>query len=462
MNNLKKLIIVHRHGARYPLKHIYGDLSWPINEHFWENYKGHLTPEGVLQLINIGQDLRLYYNDFITNININKIKVHSNNLQRTKTSAWSFLMGLFPNTGKYFRYLCDHRNKQLNFNIPNHIAIHVEAYAKSDKLFHLDKSKKRSLVTKKNLESSELFNKLLSDHEYIKLCNKMYKMTQLKKLSPSFPIIDRLIKLKIINSQIKIAKAHNLDIIPNITGEEVTEDDMNKIDIVANEIKKCYFIPGNENISNKQNISYCNYLLNEIFKHMQDDKYQFIEFSAHDTTLLALASLLEIKIPIPEFASYFIFEIYKDNKIKIYYNPDPDKFTRKDLLAKRWDKLNIYQNWNNMQEGYFDLNEFGNRYNLYNLQNIYTSILNIEHLNKNGINDELEYTDIQENYPDIVKLFNYIDVNQKGLINYKDILLFFEKLGLSVLYKKFNNIDMVNTINININKFFKIIINNMC
>lgn len=374
-SKLKQLIIIHRHGARYPLKEISGDLSWPTNEQFWINYSGQLTPEGVLQLINIGTDLRLYYSEFISKINTHSIRVHASNSHRTATSAWSFLMGMFPNESKYFKYI-DIQNK-INSNIPDHIGIHIETQKKTDKLFNLGKSKKSEYL-KKNLESSTLLKQLAVDDNYKNLCDKVYKITQSKNLCPSLPMVDRLIELKKkMHTQVKIAIAHNLEILPNTVGEKFTEGDLRDIDILGNEIKKCYYMPGNELVTYNSGGSCASYLLNEIFRYIIGKKYQLIELSGHNTTLLSLASLLEIKITIPEFASYFLFEVY-DNTIRVYYNPDPSKYLRKDLINKRWGKSNIYQDWNTIPEGEFSINEFGERYNLYKLQKIYSLISKIK------------------------------------------------------------------------------------
>ena len=45
--DLKMVIMVHRHGARHPTKQLGGDLCWPANKQFWESYKAQLTPTGA-------------------------------------------------------------------------------------------------------------------------------------------------------------------------------------------------------------------------------------------------------------------------------------------------------------------------------------------------------------------------------------------------------------------------------
>lgn len=457
-SKLKQLIIIHRHGARYPLKRIPGDLSWPTNKEFWNNYSGHLTPEGTMQMISIGIDLRSYYNEFISNINTDSIRVQVSNSQRTAMSAWSFLMGMFPNKSKYFKYIGDSRNKKLNNNISDHITIRIE----TDKLFHLEDSEKRSEFGKKNLESSVLFNKFVSDKNSKDLCDKLYKMTKLEKLSPSFAIVDRLIELKRIHTQIKIATVHNLEILPNTIGEKVTEQDIKYIDIIGNEVKSRYYIPGDDKISDDCGASNASYLLNEIFRYIINSKYKFIEISGHDITLLSLSSLLGIKITVPEFGSYFIFEVYDNDTIKIYYNPDPIIYSRKDLINKRWEISDMYQDWNNISEGEFTINEFGERYNLFKLQRIYSLISNIKRLDVNNINLNVNSDEIYQNYPDVVELFKYIDENNNNSIQFNEFLIFFERLGLfescDSLIEIFNEADLNNDKSLDLCEFFKILI----
>ena len=230
-SNLDQMIIIHRHGARYPLKQIIGDLLWPINKEFWDRYKGHLTPVGSLQLINIGKDLRSYYSEFISNLDTHLIRIHSSNSQRTITSAWSFLTEIFPDKSKYIKNMGDIQYRNMNYEIKDHIAIHIETELKTDKLFHLGKSN----YNIKNLSSSILLEQSALNDEYTDLCNRLYRMTLLPKLNPSFSIKDRLFELKYIHTQIKIAVAHNLEILPNTNNEILTTEDLEKIDIIGNE-----------------------------------------------------------------------------------------------------------------------------------------------------------------------------------------------------------------------------------
>ena len=46
---LRMVIVVHRHGARFPKKCRREDLAWPQNSSFYEHYSSNLTIHGVFQ-----------------------------------------------------------------------------------------------------------------------------------------------------------------------------------------------------------------------------------------------------------------------------------------------------------------------------------------------------------------------------------------------------------------------------
>jgi hypothetical protein len=112
--SIKMAIIVHRHGARLPNKCVSRDLSWPKNPEFYESYRGHLSPIGCEQLINVGLDLRERYvigSDLFKGVPPHTLQqtvvAYTSNMQRTLFSAWSLLHGMFPDVPQYFSYASD-------------------------------------------------------------------------------------------------------------------------------------------------------------------------------------------------------------------------------------------------------------------------------------------------------------------------------------------------------------------
>merc|ERR1712166_1575374 len=84
--DLKMVIMVHRHGARHPTKQLGGDLCWPANKQFWESYKAQLTPTGAIQHNRLGKLLRqrnagLFADLKPEEIN-NNVKVHASNYEQ--------------------------------------------------------------------------------------------------------------------------------------------------------------------------------------------------------------------------------------------------------------------------------------------------------------------------------------------------------------------------------------------
>ena len=59
--SLRQVIVVLRHGARLPNNPVPADISWPCSEEFYAKYKGTLSPQGVLQHINVGNAFREKY-----------------------------------------------------------------------------------------------------------------------------------------------------------------------------------------------------------------------------------------------------------------------------------------------------------------------------------------------------------------------------------------------------------------
>lgn len=429
---IKKIILVHRHGARAPTFNIPNDLSWPNNEQFWNTYGGSITPTGIMQMMNIGANILKNY-DFLNEINTNQIRVYSSNTQRTILSVWSLLNSIFPKKSIYIKYLGDDRNEYLNSDIKNHIAVRVELTTKTDKLFHLGKLKKKSEYKNINIELSPLVKYFLQDKSCEILYDKIYAITKLDDFSHEKSSLTKLINIKSIQQQIKIALAHNLNIFPNPNEITLDADDINKINLIGNEIRKCSYISGDNIIRHNSGGNNASYLLSEIFRYMLNDKYNFIVFSGHDTSILALSSLLGIIVPGTDFGCYFLFEIYDDNTLCIYYNPDPTNYTREDLTPKKWDKNIKYQYWDLLDYGIFTVNNFGKQFNLDKMMKILNIFENIKYLEIDSNKQCLSIVRTDDNNAliNIIDFFNHIDDKNDGIIHFYEFLILLERLGFA-------------------------------
>jgi hypothetical protein len=111
---LQLVILLHRHGARFPNKSLPCDLSWPLDAGFWGRSAAEQSPEGTLQMYELGQKLRGRYGARLfrgmapTEIG-RAIRVLSTDTQRTVNSAWSLLLGWLPAVPRHITYRDERR-----------------------------------------------------------------------------------------------------------------------------------------------------------------------------------------------------------------------------------------------------------------------------------------------------------------------------------------------------------------
>jgi hypothetical protein len=100
-------------------------------------------------------------------------------------------------------------------------------------------------------------------------------------------------------------------------------------------------------------------ILNYFISHQRETKpWGLCEYSAHDTTLLATSSMMGITIPSPNFTGYYLFELYDDNMVAIYFNPDPLKMDIAELVPRQIHRGPHYRTWSNYPEGLITLEDF--------------------------------------------------------------------------------------------------------
>jgi hypothetical protein len=418
---IRQLIILHHHGAQYPPEPLHGDISWPIKSQFWEDYHEYLTPVGTLQQTNIGKDLRKYYQEFISDIKPHEVRSYSSNFQKTTTSSWSFLLGLLPTIPAHYRFLGDSRDIKLR----NNVAINIESQISKDKLFYVLDSETKKLCYE-NIISSPLLQSLCNQ-EYQDLCNKIFCLTKNNDFAENRNLIDRIIALHKISMQLNIAEIHDLEFFSNI----LTQSDIENIHKASKEIIRCLYIPTSGKISDNILGKKSSYLLHEIFRHSNSNKYKFVQFSGNEDTLLSLSSLLGIDIEIPNFSSYFLFEIYTDNTVKVYYNSQPTVYKRSELFHKYWHSSEYYHKYSTLGAGSFTIKELGHRYKLFDMLTLIESI-KISCLTQSILTVTSE--------PVIDELFGYIDEQNIGKINFDEFSAFIDRLDLSISCKKIKNL----------------------
>ena len=128
-----------------------------------------------------------------------------------------------------------------------------------------------------------------------------------------------LAKCKKIANQLNIARNHNMPEFPNRHNITLSEKEKTMVQRCAEKYWKYMYRPAkSDKVSDGIGKHGCGHLAGEIarlmLEHMEDEDNEdirFVEYSAHDTTVLAMASLLGVDIPHPEFCGYWLFELRK-------------------------------------------------------------------------------------------------------------------------------------------------------
>lgn len=206
-DTLKMVVIMHRHGARFPNHSVPGDLNWPADPGFWETYSAQLTPTGSHQHVVLGGKMSARYVkgtslfDGLSPSEIGTVvQAHTSNLQRTLFSAWSFLAGMFPETPRHFSYLVDREEidleaidlqMQANGGGGRGIEINVEdggAGKKSDELFHqMDINPQARQFLAENHMKCDHIQALIKDPKAVELV----RCVSGRRFGPNPPIISR-------------------------------------------------------------------------------------------------------------------------------------------------------------------------------------------------------------------------------------------------------------------------------
>jgi len=338
---LRQVVIVHRHGTRFPTKPTgAGNLSWPQRAHFWEKYKGHLTPVGGKQLEDVGHVLRDRYIGEdgglfkgCKQVDGRVLAAYTSNVQRTLQSAWSFLLGLVPDASIFFAFRSERvfsDGLRQSVGVPIYVEDATEG---DDKLFHewtITGGYKEWL--KENQQRSEFLQLAKDDPEYVALLDKLLDTTRERKLQKHKSPLSRLVGAKDVDTLVTIDEAHKRPVLPNEAGEPLTPVEIEMLRRIGNEVKRCWFGDADREVSRSYGQRAAGYLAHKIWRHMHERArahchLRFVEFSCHDTTMCALATHLGIEISEIGFGAFFAFELHEDpsggHSVKFYYNKKP-------------------------------------------------------------------------------------------------------------------------------------------
>ncbi len=95
------VFLLHRHGDRGPIDNNIGTVPPAVFAQQWPLGLGELTAHGMIQLYQLGQQLRSTYTFLPTRFDPTVHYIQSTNVHRTLESAQSLLLGFYGNTGPF-------------------------------------------------------------------------------------------------------------------------------------------------------------------------------------------------------------------------------------------------------------------------------------------------------------------------------------------------------------------------
>ncbi|XP_040208969.1 prostatic acid phosphatase-like isoform X2 [Rana temporaria] len=306
---LKLVIAVFRHGDRSPVKTYPND---EYKEDSWPDGFGQLTQLGMEQHFELGQYLRKRYAGFLNETyNRHEVFVRSTDMDRTLMSAQANLAGLFPPTGR----------QVWNASIAwQPIPVHTIPLSQDNMLlFSLDSCPRFAQLVNET-STSEIFNQLTKP--YVEFLNTLQNETgyTYKELNgPKGPY-----NWWTIYDALFCKKVHNFT-LPNWATDTVLENLLHLSEI---SMAACFGMYKQQEKSKLMGGVLVKAILENITQAlMPSSKQKLIMYSAHDTTLAALQTALNVTNgQMPPYASCHLFEIYQVDiesyTIEMYYKND--------------------------------------------------------------------------------------------------------------------------------------------
>jgi hypothetical protein len=350
--------VIYRHGARYPLKQPEHNILWPSEKSFWDVHVGRLTPVGVLQMSHMGIFFRSRYNWVDTTC----VKVYSTHRSRALESAWSLLLGLLPGASIKFYpnriTTCACSEPESSDKLSDRTDIcHISYYHKrEDPLFGREDP---SFAYKININDSSLLKDYQDRADVTELINRLSKNGYFRLRRDS---ITTVAKLKDIYSQIQIDEQLKIPHDRTLAAHYgLTESELTLITTIGCEVMHRRLIPSTDSIAdNLYNTDQGMGIIKNIYDKLESwtGGNELNLYSCHDTNLIAVMSVLGIKIIPPSFCGYILVErIYNspDDIVAIYYCSDPFDVTH-EAEAKIWPNIESrkeYLEWNSLTTGAF-------------------------------------------------------------------------------------------------------------
>lgn len=351
-NTSQQSFIIHRHGARYPLQRPKHNISWPKEKSFWDCHIGGLTPVGVLQMNKLGYFFEQRYNWITTN----NTQIWSTHRSRALESAWSFVLGLLPDSPVMFNCLRDEK-----IELKDNVCYINYYHRKYDTLFG---SEDPSMIYKLNVNESTLLQKYSQDERVKKLISRLSSEGKFRLRRDE---ITTTAKLKEIYSQILIDQQLQVPLeLSLVTHYGLNEEEIQLINDIGCEVMCRRLVPSNDLLTNNNfNKDQGMGLVQDILSLLDNwsGKNELKVYSCHDTNMIAFMSILGLKISPPGFAGYILLERTKNyntnmDTLEVYYCQDPFG-GQGQVSGKLWHmEREMYMDWDDLPDGVFATREF--------------------------------------------------------------------------------------------------------
>ncbi|XP_066485264.1 prostatic acid phosphatase-like [Tiliqua scincoides] len=308
---LKFVLLVMRHGDRTPISTYPND---PHKEDTWKQGYGQLTRLGMKQQFRLGKFIRKTYSSLLSAEYLPKeIYIRSTDFDRTIMSAQANLAGLFPPNG---------------WQIWNHkihwqpVPVHTVPL-KDEKLLHfpLRDCKRFKILLKETMGAKEVQDKVKSNMKLFATLagHTGYDVKTLLDFNNN--------KLYNIYDALHVQKIHGL----NLPSWATTDIMQQTGKVLMYGLTAMFGVHGREEKSRLQGGVLVKDILEKISEAAQSaTKRKMIMYSAHDTTIVALLSALNVfnGMP-PSYAACYFFELYQESDggytIKMKFRNGRDK-----------------------------------------------------------------------------------------------------------------------------------------
>eukprot|EP00013_Stygamoeba_regulata_P023799 CAMPEP_0177649070 /NCGR_PEP_ID=MMETSP0447-20121125/11171_1 /TAXON_ID=0 /ORGANISM="Stygamoeba regulata, Strain BSH-02190019" /LENGTH=470 /DNA_ID=CAMNT_0019151765 /DNA_START=164 /DNA_END=1576 /DNA_ORIENTATION=+ len=374
---LRQIVVMTRHGARFPISPFPGNQNWPGDiPDFWKQYKGTLTPQGVEDHLRNGSQLKEYYFDYCKltdpyGLLSDTCYIRSTNTQRTILSAWSLLLTLFPHGKIRIQIDGDKTTQKWKDDESSTIddatlTIRVQFDKGKDvtklKTHKTDEFKE---LHEKNANNDPKLNAWANDPWVVKLMDKAYEMTKEPKLAPDLKAIDRIKKIYKVNTNMTIDEYHNMVTLRNDRNLYLDAKEVLAIKEMA---EHCWRLKWTGCMDDMQvqiarrGTREAMSLITKFHDNYVDrKKFPFVYLSNHDGYIAAALSAMNYKDwQVPGFGCYIIWELHEISPgrfaIGVRHNPLPREIPFRHCQLKKIPSR--VTPWDEVEEGMISLEEY--------------------------------------------------------------------------------------------------------